>query len=152
MDKLTGLIGVVLIGGVAALGWQVFGAQDAPQGHSMVPPDTSNIAEGAPIAEVSLPDDLSASAKLGKTMFEAACAKCHGDNAAGQNGIAPPLVHKIYEPNHHGDMAFLMAAKNGVQSHHWNFGNMPKIDGVTDGDVKMIVAYVRELQRANGIN
>jgi hypothetical protein len=29
---------------------------------------------------------------------------------------------------------------------------MPPVAGVTDGDVKMIVAYVRELQRANGIN
>ena len=46
-------------------------------------------------------------------------------NAAGQNGVAPPLVHKLYEPGHHSDMAFIMAAKNGVRSHHWRFGNMP---------------------------
>ena len=152
MYKLTGLIGVVLVGGVTVLGWTIFGAQDAPLGHSMVPPDTSAIPEGAPIAEVSLPDDLSTNANLGKTIFEAACATCHGENAAGKNGIAPPLVHKIYERNHHGDMTFVMAAQNGVQSHYWTFGNMPKINDVTEGDVKMVVAYVRELQRANGIN
>lgn len=152
MDKLTGLFGVVLIGGVAALGWQMFSPAAAPQGHSIVSPDTAAIPEGAPIAEISLPDDLSANAKLGKTIFESACAKCHGKNAAGQNGIAPPLVHKIYEPSHHSDMAFVLAAQNGVRSHHWSFGDMPSVEGVTQGDVKMIVAYVRELQRANGIN
>ena len=82
----------------------------------------------------------------------AVCAACHGANAAGQNGVAPPLVHKIYEPSHHGDAAFLLAAKQGVRAHHWKFGNMPPVEGVTPGDVKMVVAYVRELQRANGIN
>jgi hypothetical protein len=29
---------------------------------------------------------------------------------------------------------------------------MPIIEGITRGDIKMITAYVRELQRANGIN
>ncbi len=152
MDKLTGLIGAVVIGGLAIAGWQWMSAPAAPQGHSMTPPDTSAIKEGAAIAEVALPAELSANAQLGKGIFDAACAKCHGANAAGQNGVAPPLVHKIYESGHHSDMAFMMAAQNGVRAHHWDFGNMPKIDGVTQGDVKMIVAYVRELQRANGIN
>ncbi|MEO1825019.1 MAG: cytochrome c, partial [Roseibacillus sp.] len=91
-------------------------------------------------------------AQMGQRAFEAKCASCHGENAAGQNGVAPPLVHKIYEPNHHSDAAFLNAAQNGVQSHHWNFGNMPPVEGLTQGDVKMIAGYVRELQRANGIN
>lgn len=107
---------------------------------------------GASIVKVTVPTDLSANAQLGQKVFEAACAVCHGTNAAGQNGVAPPLVHKIYEPSHHGDGSFLIAAKNGVRSHHWKFGDMPPVKGVTDGDVKMVVAYIRELQRANGIN
>lgn len=107
---------------------------------------------GAALVEVAVPETLSVNAKLGKLAFDAKCAACHGANAAGQDGAAPPLVHKIYEPNHHGDASFLLAAKNGVRAHHWRFGNMPPVEGLTDGDVKMIVAYVRELQRANGIN
>jgi len=107
---------------------------------------------GPAMVEVVLPDDLSAQAELGKTAYEAECAVCHGVNAAGQDGVAPPLVHKIYEPGHHGDAAFLLAVRNGVRAHHWRFGNMPPIDGVSDDDVTRIVAYVRELQRANGIN
>ena len=109
-------------------------------------------AGGAPMFQVGLTETLSTHANFGKLAYEAQCAVCHGTNAAGQDGVAPPLVHKIYEPSHHGDGAFLLAAKNGVRAHHWRFGNMPPVEGVTDGDVKMIVAYVRELQRANGIN
>ncbi|AUR01478.1 Cytochrome C oxidase, cbb3-type, subunit III [Shimia marina] len=105
-----------------------------------------------PMVDVVLPETLSANAEIGKLAYDAKCAVCHGANAAGQDGVAPPLVHKIYEPSHHGDAAFLLAAKNGVRAHHWRFGNMPPVEGVTDGDVKMIIVYVRELQRANGIN
>ncbi|HSF91006.1 MAG TPA: cytochrome c [Paracoccaceae bacterium] len=108
-------------------------------------------AKGDPIVEVTLPDTLSSEAQIGKRAFEAVCAACHGLNAAGAEGAGPPLVHMIYEPNHHGDMAFLSAVQRGVQSHHWRFGNMPPQTGLTGGDVKAITAYVRELQRANGI-
>lgn len=122
------------------------------QGHSMTPPDTSSVAQGDPIVTVALPAELSPNAQIGKRAFDAKCAACHGTDAAGQNGVAPPLVHKIYEPSHHSDMSFVMAAKNGVTSHHWKFGNMPPVDGLTDADVKYIARYVRELQRENGIN
>jgi hypothetical protein len=60
-------------------------------------------------------------------------------------------VHKVYEPNHHGDQAFQYAAANGVRSHHWQFGNMPKIDAVKPDGVDQIVKYVRWLQRQAGI-
>ncbi|MCC0029757.1 MAG: cytochrome c [Brucellaceae bacterium] len=103
-----------------------------------------------PIAEVRVPT-LSATATAGEAVFDANCAACHGDNAAGRDGAGPPLVHKIYEPNHHSDAAFFLAARQGVRSHHWPFGNMPPVEGVSDDDVALIVAYVRELQRANGV-
>ena len=43
-------------------------------------------------------------------------------------------------------------AANGVRQHPWPFGNMPPVEGMTRGDMKPIIAYIRELQRANGIN
>lgn len=88
--------------------------------------------------------------QAGETTFNANCAACHGKQAAG-NDHGPPLVHKVYEPNHHGDPAFQRAAANGVKAHHWEFGNMPKIEGVTPEDVDQIVKYVRWLQRQAGI-
>jgi hypothetical protein len=48
-------------------------------------------------------------------------------------------------------MAFQRAAENGVRAHHWEIGNMPKIEGVTSGDVEHIIRYVRWLQREAGI-
>jgi len=101
---------------------------------------------------VLLPGTLSQNAQIGKLAFEAKCTSCHGTNAAGRDGVAPPLVHIIYEPNHHGDESIQRAVAMGVQAHHWSFGNMPAVEGLTRGDVKMIIKYIRELQRENGIN
>ena len=105
------------------------------------------------MADVIVPDELSAQARQGETYFNAVCASCHGANAAGQDGVAPPLVHRIYEPGHHGDMAFVLAVRNGVRAHHWPFGDMPPVEErMTDGELGAIIAYVRELQRTNRIN
>lgn len=105
---------------------------------------------GAPMVSVAVPA-LSATAAAGKAMFETSCAICHGADAAGKDGVAPPLVHKIYESGHHADAAFYLAVRNGVRAHHWPFGDMPAVEGVDDDGIAMIVTYVRELQRANGI-
>lgn len=102
----------------------------------------------APVA-VTVPA-LSEKAQAGETVFNANCALCHGPNAAG-TGLGPPLVHKIYEPNHHQDFSFRSAVQNGVPAHHWQFGNMPPAPQVAEDDVERIICYVRELQRANGI-
>ena len=103
------------------------------------------------VAVVELPASFSPEASMGGKIFAENCASCHGVNAAGGTGNGPPLVHKIYEPSHHGDGAFYNAVANGVQAHHWGFGNMPAQE-VSQSDVSLIVAYVRELQRANGID
>jgi mono/diheme cytochrome c family protein len=88
--------------------------------------------------------------QLGEAKFSSHCAACHGASAVG-TAQGPPLVHKIYEPNHHADVAFQRAALNGVRAHHWDFGNMPKIDGVSPDDVDQIIKYIRWLQRQAGI-
>ncbi len=108
--------------------------------------------QGGALVEIVMPAELSANAQIGQTAYEAKCAACHGVNSVGQDGVAPPLVHVIYEPSHHGDEAFQRAVAMGVRGHHWPFGNMPAVEGLTRGDVAMIVAYIRELQQANGIN
>ncbi len=107
---------------------------------------------GSSIVAVQLPPDFSEQALIGRSKFEANCAACHGTNAVGKDGIGPPLVHVIYEPNHHGDESFQLAAAQGVRQHHWSFGNMPAVQGITRDEVSAIITYIRELQRANGIN
>ena len=89
--------------------------------------------------------------EAGEAKFNAHCSACHGPQATGTRQ-GPPLVHKIYEPNHHGDAAFFRAAEFGVKAHHWEFGNMPKIEGVSPADVEQIIRYIRWLQRQAGIS
>lgn len=87
---------------------------------------------------------------LGKKLFAANCASCHGADLKGSDK-GPPMLHKIYEPSHHGDVAFQLAAKNGVRAHHWGFGDMKPVSEVTPNDVAHITAFVRAEQRKVGI-
>lgn len=86
----------------------------------------------------------------GERLFADNCARCHGAGADGTL-LGPPLVHRIYEPGHHADFTFYNAVKNGVVSHHWDFGDMPPVAGLSEDDVTQIIAYVRGLQREGGI-
>ena len=143
MRRRNTLLGV---GAIAALALFAYWQSRTPD--QVKPTET---ATGDAIAAVQVPA-IEGNAAIGKRIFDSACAACHGANAAGTNGLAPPLVHKVYEPSHHGDEAFQRAASLGVKAHHWPFGNMPPVSGLTRGDVTMIVTYIRELQRANGIH
>lgn len=128
--------------GVAAIAAWRFAAQPAAM---------QSAGTGTPMVRVAVPG-LSGEAAAGESLFNANCAACHGDNGTGREGSGPPLVHVIYEPSHHADAAFQMAVQRGVRSHHWPFGDMPPVEGVGEADVDKIVAYVRTLQRANGIH
>ena len=121
----------------------------------MQPPDTQTTdapLAGDAMVAVQIPASFTEQEQMGQRAFDAACASCQVTNAQGRQDIARPLVHKIYEPSHHGDASFLLAAQNGVRAHHWRFGDMPPVSGVTRAEVMDIVAYIRALQRVNGIN
>jgi cytochrome c len=120
---------------VTGLGWMAFGSGDRPA-------MTAN-------AGVTVPE-LSGTAAEGAGLFTQYCLACHGENAAGSDK-GPTLLHKYYEPNHHPDQAFLVAALYGARQHHWKFGNMKPVEGITEGEVIKIITYVRAMQRANGI-
>lgn len=137
MRTLAVAAGLLALGLVGLGGWWMYW------------PHGVNGQHAGAMVQVSVPD-LSAGARAGESLFNAKCAACHGRNAAGSD-LGPPLVHRIYEPNHHGDAAFYRAALLGVQAHHWRFGDMPAVEGVSEQDVASIVRFVRELQRASGI-
>jgi mono/diheme cytochrome c family protein len=86
----------------------------------------------------------------GGRLFDGHCARCHGVRGTGSE-TGPPLVHIVYQPNHHADIAFQRAVAFGVPAHHWRFGNMPPVAGVDEQAVTQITAYVRWLQRRAGI-
>ncbi len=132
------ILAILAVAVICAVAWRYY------------PSTSSQPSSGPPLVDVTVPE-LDAAAQAGETAFNDNCAVCHGVNAAGQDGVAPPLVHIIYEPNHHGDQAFYRAATQGVPAHHWPFGDMPPVEDITEQEIASIVAYVRTLQRANGI-
>jgi mono/diheme cytochrome c family protein len=87
----------------------------------------------------------------GKELYTRYCAQCHGADLEGSDR-GPPFLHKIYESSHHGDISFQIAAQRGVRAHHWRFGDMPPVPGVTPDDIAHIIAYVRYEQRKVGID
>ncbi len=108
------------------------------------------VSTGPSLVDVNVPRQLSGLAQQGKVLFETNCAECHG-KVGGGTDHGPPFIHDIYNPGHHADLSFVLAARNGVRAHHWPFGNMPPQPQVTEAEVGAIVQYVRELQQANGI-
>lgn len=139
---------LILLGACAAV---AAAAYVAFQSNSSPDISAAGDASGKALVSINVPP-VKGNAAVGKRVFESACISCHGQDATGVDGSGPPLIHKIYEPGHHSDESFQRAVSTGVRSHHWRFGDMPPVEGMTRGDVKMVIAYIREIQRANGIN
>ena len=93
---------------------------------------------------------LSDTGRAGEELFNANCSACHGVGATGTTQ-GPTLIDGIYRPGHHPDSSFRNAVQRGVRQHHWSFGDMAPVAGVSSDDVEKIICYVRELQRADGI-
>jgi mono/diheme cytochrome c family protein len=85
----------------------------------------------------------------GEVLYAANCAQCHGGDLRGTDK-GPSHLSEVYEPGHHADGAFLFGVQTGSRAHHWSFGDMPPIEGLTPEDVEAIVAFVREQQRIQG--
>lgn len=85
--------------------------------------------------------------QAGEKLFNANCSVCHGLDAVGTNQ-GPPLIDRTYYPGHHNDFSIRNAIKNGVRSHHWNFGNMLPVAGVSEDDAEKIICYIRDTQLA----
>ena len=86
----------------------------------------------------------------GQALFAKNCAGCHGRGGKGTDQ-GPPFIHKIYEPNHHGDASFYRAAEKGVRAHHWKFGDMPPVKDVSRSELTKIISYIRHIQGKAGI-
>ena len=128
---------------IVSSGWLVGCGEGEDDGYS-----TADAAE-SPGISVRVPD-LSDTALQGAELFGANCAECHGASAGGSSQ-GPPLVDKIYEPGHHSDFSFVRAVDVGSPQHHWQFGDMDPVPGLSPEEVNKIICYIRELQYANGI-
>ena len=114
------------------------------------PPGNENSESSVTGRASAMGTALSNMAREGEALFNANCSVCHGVNASGTRQ-GPPLMDRIYHPGHHADFSIRNAVNQGVPQHHWGFGNMPPVAGVSSDDVEKIICYVREMQRADGI-
>ena len=85
----------------------------------------------------------------GARTYAANCASCHGTDLRGTDR-GPSHLSELYKPSHHADDAFLLAALRGVRAHHWDFGDMPPVEGLEEDEIDAIVAYVRTVQEREG--
>ena len=85
----------------------------------------------------------------GEGLYQARCAACHGSDLRG-TAVGPSQLSVVYQPGHHSDESYMSAVFNGVPAHHWDFGDMAPVVGVTEDDMVRIVAYIRENQRIEG--
>ncbi len=104
---------------------------------------------GGASSEVDIPIQDPDLVAAGEELYAANCAECHGADLRGTDK-GPSHLSKVYEPDHHADGAFLFAVQAGSRAHHWRFGDMPPIEGLSSEDVEAIVAFVREQQRIHG--
>lgn len=123
--------------------WFLTGGRDAQTQPPAPDPALAMVA-------VRLPS-LNEEQQAGRTLYGQYCAACHGPDGAGQAGIGPPLVHIVYETGHHPDGAFHAAVQLGVRAHHWRFGDMPPVAGITEAETEAVIGFIRAVQRENGI-
>ncbi len=97
----------------------------------------------------SAESDGGGSAGDGAALYAESCALCHGADLRG-SAMGPSHLSQVYEPGHHSDDSFRNAVANGSPAHHWDFGDMPPVPGLSDDEVDAIIAFVRQQQETHG--
>ena len=125
---------------------------DDTGGPATTPTPTAAPATTTPTAEPTPtpPPEPRFSGTDGRSLYGQACSVCHGQALEGTNA-GPTFLNRIYAPGHHADISFMFAIERGVRAHHWNFGNMAPVEGLSQEQVLAIIAFIREEQRAAGI-
>ncbi len=86
---------------------------------------------------------------LGAQVYAGNCASCHGADLRGTDK-GPSQLSIVYEPNHHPDDAYRSAIANGAPQHHWTFGDMPPVEGLTTDEVEAVIDFIRSEQQRQG--
>ncbi len=92
--------------------------------------------------EIEIPFHLA----KGQILYAKYCSSCHGAELHGSDK-GPPLIHPFYKPSHHGNKSFYRAALQGVRQHHWEFGDMPAVAGMTPKKMDSVVPFIRYFQQ-----
>jgi len=95
--------------------------------------------------------ELSALAQHGRTIINERCAVCHGVDGTGGSRTGPPILHPMYRDAVFPDFVFKRSVLEGKREKNWRFGPMPPVEGLSDKDVDGVIAFVREVQTATGV-
>ena len=105
-------------------------------------PEAMNDAQADPATSTEAPVD-------GAAVYQHYCAECHGVDLRGTDK-GPSQLSIIYEPGHHSDYAFRSAISEGAPEHHWWFGDMPPVEGISDDEIEVVISFVRAEQERLG--
>lgn len=101
-------------------------------------------------AIVAMAAALRTSAADGKDLYEKSCAKCHGADGKGATKMGKKLGAKDYtDAKVQADLtddAAVKAIKEGLKDKDGNVLMKPT-EGVSDDDVKTLVAYMRSFKQ-----
>ncbi len=148
--RRTTLLGIAgLAAAVLVIAAACAGEDPEPPDSTPSPPAPSTSTPTAEPTPTAVPESRF-SGTDGRSLYGQACAVCHGQNLEGTNA-GPTFLNRIYAPGHHADISFIFAVERGVRAHHWNFGNMAPVEGLTHEQVLAIIAFIREQQQAAGI-
>ncbi len=86
----------------------------------------------------------------GQVLYEKYCSSCHGPALDGTDE-GPPLVHPFYKPSHHGDKSVYRAVLQGTKQHHWNFGDMEPVPGMTPKKMDSLLPFIRYYQQQKNL-
>lgn len=94
-------------------------------------------------------DQDSTTDPAGAALYVQNCSRCHGVDLQGTDR-GPSQLSEVYKPDHHPDASYRAAIAEGVQAHHWPFGDMAPVEGLTADQVDAIIGYIRAQQDEHG--
>jgi mono/diheme cytochrome c family protein len=121
-----------------ALGAVACGGDDEGEGAGLAA-DTATTGSAGGTADLTLGEDV----------YQSRCAACHGDDLRGTER-GPSQLSIVYQPSHHPDASYVAAITQGSASHHWDFGDMPPVEGLSEDEIASVIAYIRSVQDAEG--
>ena len=86
----------------------------------------------------------------GGALYKQNCGSCHGVDLQGTDR-GPSQLSVVYAPDHHPDESYRSAIANGVRAHHWQFGDMAPVKGLSGDQVDAIIDYIRAQQSEHGL-
>ncbi len=118
----------------------------------LLPIAATAVVLGAGMVLAACGDDAPDAAGVvnGPDVYEARCASCHGADLGG-GALGPSLRSELYGLDRFTDDQIRASISQGVEQVNWDFGPMPMVSGLSAAEVDAVVAHLRAVQAAEGL-